>query len=173
MTLTEDAATQLDIWLLRSTESCRYSQVFKFTTRTMSIHRSFTKCKAPDGPTHNGVSPSNRWLFVGRPPSSIKQNSNLNFLLHCFIIIQHNCFILFLLSGYYTWISKLNWLERISKFCILAMLVIDLKRIFGIACVIIFMICLPTTCHKLSYTRTCSLEDRHQLESQRKYAHLS
>jgi len=40
--------------------------------------------------------------------------------------------------------------------------IVDLQRIFSIACIIIFIIDLPTTFHMLSYNR--SLEDKHQLE---------
>jgi len=100
-TLTEVAATQLHIWLLRGTEGYRYNQVFKFTTGTMSIHRSSTKCKAPDDPAHNGVPPSTRWMYIGPPPSGIKQNSKLKFLLHCFIILQYNYLFYFIFAKWF------------------------------------------------------------------------
>ena len=168
-TLTDVAATQLDIWLLRGTEGYRYIKFFKFTTWTMSIHRFFTKWKAPDDPKLNGVPPSTR-----RPPSGIKQNSKLNFLIHCFIILQHNYLFYFIFAKWLLHVNQYLKLETISKSCIFAMLVIvDLQRTFRIVCVTtrIFMICLLTTCHMLSYNY--SLDDRHQPESQRKSAHPS
>ena len=104
-TLTEVAATLSEIWLLRVTEGYRYNQFFKFTTGTMSIHWSFTKCKAPDDPTHNGVPPQPDGCFIGRPPSWIKQNSKLNFLLHCFIILLHNYVLYFIFAK---WLLHVN-----------------------------------------------------------------
>jgi len=132
----------------------------------MSIHRSFTKCKAPDDSTDNGVPPSTRLVFIRRPPSSIKKNSTLNFRLHCFIILQHNYFILFLLSVLLHVNQCLKLVGNNLKVLHLRHVSnCSLKRIFCRACVII------VTCHMLSYN--CSLDDRHHPESKRKSAHFS